>query len=117
MQKVSKSKIKQAVALLVDSYQPLGIYLFGSYAWGSPDAESDVDFLVVLDDSTLLNLSSQIKGKQVLKNLNIATDIILNHHHFFEERAEHPSTLQYKIKSEGKLMYDNLSRMAIQSEA
>ncbi len=117
MQKVSKSKIKEAVEHLVNTYQPINIYLFGSYAWGKPDTESDVDFLVVLDDDTQFNLSLQIKGKQALKKLSISTDIILNHHCFFEERAAHPSTLQYKIKSEGKLMYGNLSRMATQSEA
>ena len=112
MQKILKSKIDEAVECLVNTYQPLNVYLFGSHAWGKPDAESDWDFLVVLEDDTPLNLTLQIKGKQSLKNLNISTDIVLNHNHFFEERAQHPSTLQYKIKSEGKLMYGNLSRVA-----
>ena len=108
MKKISKSTIEEAVKRLATAYQPLTIYLFGSYAWGEPHVESDLDFLIVLNDDIHLNLALQIKGKQALKNLDISTDIVLNHKLFFNERAEHPSTLQHKIKKEGKLVYGNL---------
>ena len=108
MKKISKSKIQEAVKRLADTYQLLTIYLFGSYAWGKPHEDSDLDFLVVLNDDIQLNLALQIKGKQALKNMDVSTDIILNHQFFFTERAEHPSTLQHKIKTEGKLVYGNL---------
>lgn len=108
MKKISKSKIQEAVKRLADTYQPLSIYLFGSYAWGQPNEESDLDFLVILNDEINFNLALQIKGKQALKNLDISTDIVLNHKFFFTERAEHPSTLQHKIKKEGKLVYGDL---------
>ena len=107
MKKISQSKIKEAVKKLVDTYQPLYIYLFGSYAWGEPHSESDLDFLIVLNDDIRLNLALHIKGKQALKNMNISTDLLLNHEHFFTERAAHPSTLQHKIKTEGKIVYGN----------
>ena len=32
---------------IVEGYQPDGIFLFGSYAAGSPSADSDIDLLVV----------------------------------------------------------------------
>jgi uncharacterized protein len=108
MKKISKSKIQEAVERLANTYQPLSIYLFGSYAWGKPHEESDLDFLVVVNDDVHLNLALHIKGKQALKNMDISTDIVLNHKLFFTERAEHPSTLQHKIKQEGKLVYGNL---------
>lgn len=108
MEKISTSTIQEAVNRLANAYQPLTIYLFGSYAWGEPHAESDLDFLIVLNDDIHFNLALQIKGKQALKNLDISTDIVLNHKLFFTKRAEHPSTLQHKIKKEGKLVYGNL---------
>jgi uncharacterized protein len=107
MKKISKSKIQEAVKRLATTYQPLTIYLFGSYAWGEPHIDSDLDFLIVLNDEIPLNLALHIKGKQVLKDLDISTDIVINHKLFFSERAEHPSTLQHKIKQEGKLVYGN----------
>ena len=108
MKKIAQSKIKEAVKKLAETYQPLYIYLFGSYAWGEPHSESDLDFLIVLNDDVRLNLALHIKGKQALKNMNISTDLLLNHEHFFIERAAHPSTLQHKIKTEGKIVYGNL---------
>ena len=108
MDKISKSKIQESVKLLADAYQPLAIYLFGSYAWGQPQEESDLDFLVILNDDIPLNLALHIKGKLALKNMDISTDIVLNHKHFFTERGMHPSILQHKIKTEGKLLYGDL---------
>jgi uncharacterized protein len=108
MKKISNSTIQEAVKRLAATYQPLNIYLFGSYAWGEPHSESDLDFLIVINDDIRLNLALHIKGKQALKNMDISTDLVLNHHLFFNERAKHPSTLQHKIKTEGKLVYGNL---------
>ena len=34
---------------IVAAFQPDQIVLFGSYAYGAPDLESDVDLLVVMD--------------------------------------------------------------------
>ena len=108
MKKISKSRIEEVVKRLAETYNPLTIYLFGSYAWGKPHEESDLDFLVVLNDDIKLNLALHIKGKQALKNMDISTDIVLNHKFFFQERSEHPSTLQHKIIKEGKLVYGSL---------
>ena len=48
MEKISKSTIQEAVNRLANTYQPLTIYLFGSYAWGEPRVESDLDFFSCL---------------------------------------------------------------------
>jgi uncharacterized protein len=108
MKKLSQSKIKAAVKKLAETYRPLCIYLFGSYAWGEPHSESDLDFLIIINDDIRLNLALHIKGKQALKDMDVSTDLLLNHEKFFTERAAHPSTLQYKIKTEGKIVYGNL---------
>ena len=65
MKKISKSKIQEAVKRLADTYQPLTIYLFGSYAWGKPHEDSDLDFLVVMNDDIQLNLALQIKTNKL----------------------------------------------------
>ena len=35
----------------VQKLNPLKIYLFGSYAYGNPESDSDYDFYIVVDDS------------------------------------------------------------------
>ena len=45
----AQQAIDQIVKHIVEQYQPQRIILFGSYAYGEPDAGSDVDLLVVKD--------------------------------------------------------------------
>ena len=45
---VSRSVIRRLAQHLVERFQPDQIILFGSYAYGRPTAESDVDLLVVM---------------------------------------------------------------------
>ena len=42
-----EEKIKQIVGKIVKEYQPEKIILFGSWAWGEPNKDSDVDLLIV----------------------------------------------------------------------
>lgn len=43
----TQQKIKKVTEKIVQEYKPERIILFGSYAWGKPHADSDVDLLVV----------------------------------------------------------------------
>lgn len=47
MKRVTDQKIKQVSDKIVKEYKPDKIILFGSYAWGKPHPDSDVDLLVV----------------------------------------------------------------------
>ena len=48
---ISPEMIEEVKNRLVSTYNPEKIYLFGSYAWGTPDEESDLDLLVVVKTS------------------------------------------------------------------
>lgn len=41
------TEIDKIVRRVVDIYQPEKIILFGSYAYGEPDADSDIDLLII----------------------------------------------------------------------
>ncbi|MGL5724578.1 nucleotidyltransferase family protein [Cetobacterium sp.] len=34
---------------MVQEFHPKKIYIFGSYAWGTPNEDSDLDIMVILD--------------------------------------------------------------------
>ena len=36
---INKNIIKEVTEKLIKTYNPIEIYLFGSYAWGSPDED------------------------------------------------------------------------------
>src|SRR5688500_452674 len=42
-------QIRRYVSALVDRFQPERVILFGSYAYGRPTEDSDVDLLVVME--------------------------------------------------------------------
>ena len=47
---VTEAQLQEIVRRIVEGYQPDRIILFGSYAYGTPTADSDVDLLVVKAD-------------------------------------------------------------------
>ncbi len=43
---IEKKVIDEVKNRLVNTYNPIAIYLFGSYAWGIPTEDSDLDLLI-----------------------------------------------------------------------
>ena len=46
----TRAEIQELVDNLVKGYQPEKVILFGSHAYGTPHADSDVDLFVIKDD-------------------------------------------------------------------
>jgi len=42
-----RAELNKIVRQVVDAYHPQKILLFGSYAYGKPDADSDLDLLII----------------------------------------------------------------------
>ena len=59
---VDQNDMTLIVDRLVDVYRPLRIYLFGSYAWGTPTDESDYDLCVVIETSDEKKTNRSRKG-------------------------------------------------------
>jgi|SRR5579862_842954 len=90
---------------LIEVYSPETIYLFGSYAWGNPDEESDLDLLIVVNSSNEKSHKRSIPGRRALWGMGIAKDIIVYTQEEFNKRVMDPTTLIYKIKNKGKVLY------------
>lgn len=102
---ISKTTLNTVKNKLVEAYHPQLIYLFGSYAWGSPTDESDLDLLVVVSRSTKKAYERPIKGYKALRGMTVSKDILVLTKKEFEERKDDTSTLCYKTVRDGKLLY------------
>ena len=104
---ISKSKIEEATARLVRAYQPEAIYLFGSYAFGEPNEDSDVDFFIILKDDVKMAWDAFRIGTYAVwaGNIDFPTDILVDKNHSFEHRSIHPSSLEFKIKQDSITVY------------
>lgn len=103
---VTKEILEDIKNRLVKAYEPVAIYLFGSYAWGHPTDESDLDLLIVVEQSKEKSFRRPLKGYDALHGLEyIAKDLIVQTKEEFERRASEITTLEHKIKRDGELLY------------
>ena len=49
---ISRQDIEEFAAKIAEQFQPEKIILFGSYAYGTPTPDSDVDLMVIMDHDT-----------------------------------------------------------------
>jgi predicted nucleotidyltransferase len=81
------------------------IYLFGSYADGTPDDESDIDIYVVVPDGTedLPELQADIRDLLWGKK-SVSLDLLMGHSGNFNRRKNGP-TFERMIAQKGSLIY------------
>ena len=95
--------IKQGI---LETVPAEAIYLFGSYAYGTPREDSDLDIFVVIPDSVEerpLDIMVDIMGN-VHRKVKTPIDVVANKASMFNHRKLGP-TLQREISRKGVLLY------------
>ena len=100
--------IEEITRRLVEFYQPVRIYLFGSEARGESGPDSDFDFCVVLPDEAPESLYRDRSFRRRFWGLRAAIDVVRIPLGDFELRAEHAlSSLPATVVREGKILYES----------
>jgi predicted nucleotidyltransferase len=83
------------------------IYLFGSYAYGTPGENSDYDFFVVIPDGGLRPIDAAQQARRALSKIDRTTpvDILADLKSKFDDRKQY-NTLERKIFREGVILYE-----------
>lgn len=100
--------VEEITRRLVEFYQPIRIYLFGSEARGDAGPDSDFDFLVVVPDSTPDSVfrNGEVYGR--LRGIGVPVDVVPWRRNDFYGRSEHVrSSLPATVLREGRLVYDS----------
>ncbi|MBI5304788.1 MAG: nucleotidyltransferase domain-containing protein [Chloroflexi bacterium] len=94
-----RAVVKQIAAL----FNPEKIILFGSYAYGKPKPESDVDLLVVMDTS----LRNSVQAAQIVRALDyhFGMDLIVRRPQQIAERIALGDSFLREITEKGKVVY------------
>lgn len=91
---------------LVEQLSPRKIYLFGSYAYGTPREDSDYDFYIVLDDSRTDWHGETVKAYRAIRNARThPVDILVGTESKFEKRKKLP-TIEQEVFQKGVLLYE-----------
>ena len=80
------------------------VYLFGSYAHGTPTPESDLDLYVVLPDSGPRPVDVVKKIRLALRDVDMPLDIVACRLSVFQQRQMAP-TLERTVAREGVLLH------------
>jgi predicted nucleotidyltransferase len=82
------------------------IFLFGSFAYGTPHKDSDLDLMVILkDDAAIRDMDAIIKIRYAIdERKSMPVDIVVSRHSAFGRRKEAP-VIERKIAREGLCIY------------
>jgi predicted nucleotidyltransferase len=97
--------IQGIVQTIVAGYAPQKVILFGSYAYGEPDEDSDLDFLVIMN-TTLPPLERYVRLHQSIGSLDIPVDIFVLTPEEFEETRDVIGGLAYAPAKYGQVVYE-----------
>lgn len=102
---ITPEVIEEVKNRLIKVYNPLEIYLFGSYAWGTPHEDSDLDLLIVIEESNEKRHKRGKPGYEALWGLCIAKDLIIYTKKEFDQRSSDETSLVHRILKEGTRLY------------
>jgi predicted nucleotidyltransferase len=103
MYATSKS-IESLVKNIVETVHPIKIILFGSYARGTENQESDIDALVVMPEGAHCRRTAQLLYRQI-KRIGIPFDILVTTPSTLEKHKDNIGLIYRAILKEGSEIY------------
>jgi predicted nucleotidyltransferase len=104
-ERIQSDVIRLLARRIVDRFHPQKIILFGSYAYGQPRPESDVDLLVIME-TTLRESQQALQIRQFLNPL-FGLDIIVYPPSKIEQRLAWGDFFLREIIEKGIILYES----------
>jgi len=105
-------KLKDEIVERLKPLNPDKIILFGSYAYGTPNVDSDIDLLLIKNDLAKDKVRDEMLQAQkllwdLIKKYHIGFDVFADSFHRIKYRIEYVKDQFYsKILNEGKVIYE-----------
>lgn len=101
---ITQNQIKEVVDIIVKNVNPEKVILFGSYAYGEPQEDSDLDILVIKDtDDDRYRRTREIR--RYLRGTKIPIDVVVYTKEEVEEWRETKSAFITQVIRNGKVLY------------
>jgi len=102
---ITEAKIRQAVQKIVDAARPEKIILFGSFAHGQPNPDSDVDLLVIVESEQDAH-SRSVQISEILYPRPFPVDIVVRTPAEVAERIALGDCFFREIMTKGRVLYE-----------
>jgi len=100
---VNQREIRQAVNEIAGKFFPLRIILFGSYAYGQPTEDSDVDLLILVEGRRVHDRGVKIRSAV---DFPFAVDLLVRSCEEFERRIAWGDSFLMEIRDRGRVLYE-----------
>ncbi len=102
-------KVKEIILTLVErtvrEYQPEKVILFGSYAYGEPTRDSDIDFLVVAEGRLSAGEAYGMR-RDFYKDYSVSVQLVCMSREEFEETRDIVGGIAYPAAKYGETLYE-----------
>lgn len=105
MKTISNDLITEVTRRLVAEFHPEQVILFGSYAWGTPNEDSDLDLLVIVPRSEQKPVQRAVRAYHSLHNIPVPIDVLVKTRAEVERYRPLVTSLERQILDHGKVLY------------
>ncbi|HEV7406632.1 MAG TPA: nucleotidyltransferase domain-containing protein [Chthoniobacteraceae bacterium] len=105
----SMTEIKRYCDAVAAVFKPQRIILFGSYAYGKPTADSDVDVLVIMPKSRRVKRDTAVQIRLKV-DADFSVDLLVRGESEVERRVREEDLFMTQITSKGRVMYEAVQR-------
>lgn len=100
-----QESISEIVKRITSSCSPEKIILFGSYAYGQPTTDSDLDIMVVMDTAERPHKRA-VSLRKLLRDISVPKDIIVKTPEEFERYKDVIGSIIFPAAHHGKVLYE-----------
>jgi predicted nucleotidyltransferase len=100
---IAHHDIQAAVTQIVRGFNPRQVILFGSYAYGNPTEDSDVDLLILMNGRHVHDRALDIRNAI---NFPFPLDLLVRSPEEFDRRIAWGDFFLREIRDKGKILYE-----------
>jgi len=102
--RISRAAIQKYCDAVVREFHPQKIVLFGSYAYGQPTADSDVDLMIIMPfQGSGVRQAAQIRARC---DAPFPLDLVVRKPAFIEERLRERDMFIELVMERGRVLYE-----------
>lgn len=102
---IDRRQIRKFSAAVAREFRPEKIILFGSYAYGQPTEDSDVDLLVIMPRTRVRGERMSLRIRRAIPS-GFPMDLIVRTPSFIAQRLAWGDCFTQEILTKGKVLYE-----------
>lgn len=107
---ITNKQIQEVTDIIVEEIQPEKVLLFGSYAAGIPNKDSDMDIIIIVNENLQkkkrIDTLVKLNMKTALPDLMFPKDFKMYSLHEYEELKKNKYSFLYSALQNAKTLYE-----------